>query len=82
MERVYIVTFRVHAPTVSAGGGQCIEIAYDWHKASYSDSSGGQCVEAATTPTTVHIRDSKNPDGPRLRIPATAWADFLTFARA
>ncbi|MBI0384462.1 DUF397 domain-containing protein, partial [Streptomyces albiflaviniger] len=33
-------------------------------------------------PTTVHIRDSKNPDGPHLRIPATAWADFLTFATA
>ncbi|MFF7348048.1 DUF397 domain-containing protein [Streptomyces antimycoticus] len=47
---------------------------------SYSDSSGGDCVEVATTPTTVHIRDSKNPDGPRLRTAATAWADFLAFA--
>ncbi|MFJ2201849.1 DUF397 domain-containing protein [Streptomyces violaceusniger] len=63
-------------------GGQCIEVAYDWHKSSYSDNTGGDCVEVATTPTTVHIRDSKNPDGPRLRIAATAWADFLTFARA
>ncbi|WP_445519980.1 DUF397 domain-containing protein [Streptomyces sp. NEAU-174] len=65
-------------------GGDCIEVAYDWHKSSYSDSSGGDCVEVATTPTptTVHIRDSKNPDGPHLRIAATAWADFLTFATA
>ncbi|MGW7751180.1 DUF397 domain-containing protein [Streptomyces violaceusniger] len=69
-------------PLSVQAAARSIEIAYDWHKASYSDSSGGQCVEAATTPTTVHIRDSKNPDGPRLRIPATAWADFLTFARA
>ncbi|MFE9003453.1 DUF397 domain-containing protein [Streptomyces sp. NPDC007875] len=68
-----------------SSGGDCIEVAYDWHKSSYSHSSGGQCVEVATTPTTpttVHIRDSKNPDGPRLHIPATAWADFLSFARA
>ncbi|MBI0297696.1 DUF397 domain-containing protein [Streptomyces sp. PRKS01-29] len=33
-----------------------------------------------TPPTTVHTRDSKNPDGPRLHIAATAWADFLAFA--
>ncbi|MFS7872109.1 DUF397 domain-containing protein [Streptomyces asiaticus] len=46
----------------------------------YSDAGGGQCVEVATTPTAVHIRDSKNPDGPRLHITATAWADFLAFA--
>ncbi|WP_346159706.1 DUF397 domain-containing protein [Streptomyces mordarskii] len=26
------------------------------------------------------MRDSKNPDGPRLRTAATAWADFLAFA--
>ncbi|MBL1100860.1 DUF397 domain-containing protein [Streptomyces coffeae] len=30
-----------------AGGGDCIEVAYDWRKSSYSDSSGGQCVEVA-----------------------------------
>ncbi|MCG0288804.1 DUF397 domain-containing protein [Streptomyces sp. PSAA01] len=30
------------------------------------------CVEVATTPTTIHIRDSKDPDGPRLHIAATA----------
>ncbi|TMU90269.1 DUF397 domain-containing protein [Streptomyces sp. DASNCL29] len=65
-----------------AGGGDCIEVAYDWHKSSYSDNTGGDCVEVATTPATVHIRDSKNPDAPHLRIPATAWADFLTFATA
>ncbi|GAA1066161.1 MULTISPECIES: DUF397 domain-containing protein [Streptomyces violaceusniger group] len=67
-----------------SSGGECIEVAYDWHKSSYSDNTGGQCVEVATTPTpaTVHIRDSTNPDGPHLRIPATAWADFLTFATA
>ncbi|CAL9417717.1 DUF397 domain-containing protein [Streptomyces sp. enrichment culture] len=52
-----------------------------WHKSSYSDN-GGACVEVATNlaPThgTVPIRDSKNPTGPTLTIPATAFATFIT----
>jgi len=49
-----------------------------WFKSSYSDSSGGQCVEVAQTPATVHVRDSKVPDGPNLHIAADAWSTFLT----
>jgi hypothetical protein len=53
----------------------------EWFKSSYSDSSNpSDCVEIATTPTTIHIRDSKNPQGPRLALAPTAWADFVTFA--
>ncbi|NUP42604.1 MAG: DUF397 domain-containing protein [Streptomyces sp.] len=63
-----------------SSGGDCVEVALDWHKSSYSDSSGGECVEVATTPATVHVRDSKVADGPNLHISADAWADFLTFA--
>lgn len=59
-------------------GGECVEVALDWHKSSYSDSGGGQCVEVAQAPATVHVRDSKVPDGPRLQIPADAWSTFLT----
>ncbi|MEV5885691.1 DUF397 domain-containing protein [Streptomyces sp. NPDC052020] len=51
----------------------------DWRKSTYS-GDGSNCVEIATSPTTVHIRDSKNPAGPRLSLPPTAWADFLTYA--
>ncbi|MFI0815263.1 DUF397 domain-containing protein [Streptomyces sp. NPDC021098] len=58
-------------------GGECVEVALDWHKSSYSDNTGGQCVEVAQTPATVHVRDSKIPDGPNLRIPADAWSAFL-----
>ncbi|MEU8826789.1 DUF397 domain-containing protein [Streptomyces sp. NPDC048636] len=62
-------------------GGDCVEIAYEWRKSSYSDSGGGDCVEMATaTPAAVHIRDSKNPDGPNLCISAPAWAAFLGYA--
>ncbi|MGW2329625.1 DUF397 domain-containing protein [Streptomyces sp. NPDC001700] len=60
-----------------SGGGQCVEVALDWHKSSYSDNTGGQCVEVAQTPATVHVRDSKVPDGPNLQIAADAWSAFL-----
>lgn len=53
----------------------------EWFKSSYSDSSNGNdCVEVATVPRAVHVRDSKNPQGPRLGVSPTAWASFLTYA--
>ncbi|MFD9208344.1 DUF397 domain-containing protein [Streptomyces sioyaensis] len=59
-------------------GGDCVEVAYDWHKSSHSGSEGGDCLEVATCPHAIHIRDSKNPDGPMLTLSAAAWAAFLT----
>ncbi|WP_030985898.1 DUF397 domain-containing protein [Streptomyces sp. NRRL S-1813] len=52
----------------------------NWAKSSYSTDEGAQCVEVATTPGTILIRDSKNPDGPRLTFTPTTWADFLPYA--
>ncbi|GAA1936236.1 DUF397 domain-containing protein [Kitasatospora viridis] len=51
-----------------------------WKKSSYSGAEGGECVEIATAPAAVHIRDSKDPDGPLLTVTPTAWAAFLTLA--
>ncbi|WP_395180779.1 DUF397 domain-containing protein [Streptomyces lusitanus] len=34
----------------------------------------------AATPATIHVRDSKDTDGPRLAFAPTAWAGFLPFA--
>ncbi|WP_316744435.1 DUF397 domain-containing protein [Streptomyces sp. MK7] len=52
-----------------------------WFKSSYSSSSNGNdCLEVAPTPTTIHIRDSKNTDGPRLAVPPAAWAHFIAYA--
>ena len=55
-----------------------------WFKSSYSDSGGGACLEVAAcphTPTaTIHIRDSKNPDGPIVTVSGGAWAEFLAVA--
>ncbi|MFE2214673.1 DUF397 domain-containing protein [Streptomyces canus] len=49
-----------------------------WFKSSYSSSGDGDCVEVALTPATIHVRDSKNRQGPHLTLSPTPWADFLT----
>lgn len=53
-----------------------------WRKSSYSTDQAN-CVEVAFGPgaTAVGVRDSKNPTGPTLVFPATAWLPFLTRAR-
>ncbi|MFI9238950.1 DUF397 domain-containing protein [Streptomyces sp. NPDC053079] len=49
-----------------------------WRKSSYSDDEGVACVEVAMAPRTVHVRDSKRADGPRIHFGAAAWAAFVT----
>ncbi|ALO96347.1 DUF397 domain-containing protein [Streptomyces olivaceoviridis] len=51
--------------------------ALAWFKSSYSSSEGGNCLEVATTPTTIHIRDSKNTPGPTLTLSPVTWTRFL-----
>ena len=53
-----------------------------WFKSSYSGSSGDNCVEVATCPATVHVRDSKDKEGPQLAFTPAEWAHFVAFARA
>ncbi|MGW5530961.1 DUF397 domain-containing protein [Streptomyces xanthochromogenes] len=59
-------------------GGQCLEMACAWRKSSYSSDGGGACVEMAAHPAAVHVRDSKNPEGPTLTLDPAAWRGFLT----
>ncbi|MFB7607787.1 DUF397 domain-containing protein [Streptomyces gardneri] len=61
-------------------GGNCIEVAYDWRKSSYSGPEGGECIEVAAHPTSIHIRDSKNPHGPQLAVAPASWASFVSYA--
>ncbi|MEU2337307.1 DUF397 domain-containing protein [Streptomyces sp. NPDC013172] len=61
-------------------GDDCVEVALSWHKSSYSSGGDGDCVEVATCPTTLHIRDSKNRQGPQLALSPAAWANFLAYA--
>jgi hypothetical protein len=53
-----------------------------WFKSSYSDSSdGNDCVEIATTPATIHIRDSKTATlrTPHLTVAPSTWNSFVMF---
>lgn len=52
-----------------------------WRKASYSGGNGGGCVEVAVIPTAIAVRDSKDPDGPRLSFSSPAWQSFIQRAR-
>jgi hypothetical protein len=53
-----------------------------WRKSSYS-SQNGACVEVATNlPGAVAVRDSKDPAGPALLIPAAEWHAFVRGLKA
>lgn len=51
-----------------------------WHTSSYSNN-GGNCVEVAANLAARHgivpVRDSKNPGGPALSLPASAFSSFV-----
>lgn len=52
-----------------------------WTKSSYSGGNGA-CVEVASpTRDAVGVRDSKVPDGPRLRFRPEAWRGFVSAVR-
>ncbi|TDC69152.1 DUF397 domain-containing protein [Actinomadura sp. GC306] len=48
-----------------------------WRKAQRSDGQGGACVEVARFPEAVAVRDSKNPDGPKLLLSSDAFRAIL-----
>ncbi|MGW6743356.1 DUF397 domain-containing protein [Streptomyces sp. NPDC055025] len=56
-----------------------------WFKSSYS-SNGGACVEVAANLVVsrgvVPVRDSKDPSGPVLSVPAGAFASFVAGVKA
>ncbi|MFJ3185939.1 DUF397 domain-containing protein [Streptomyces halstedii] len=51
-----------------------------WRKSSYSSNDGPDCVEVAATVAAVHVRDSKNAEGPRFAVAGPAWARFVAYA--
>ncbi|MGH3929376.1 MAG: DUF397 domain-containing protein [Pseudonocardiaceae bacterium] len=58
----------------SCANGGCVEVG--WRASSYSVVNG-DCVQVAPAPDHVLVRDSKNPTGPALTVPPTAWRTFL-----
>jgi len=53
-----------------------------WRKSSYSGSEGGNCVELAGVASVVAVRDSKDPDGPRLAFGRAAFSTLASDIRA
>lgn len=48
-----------------------------WHKSSYSGGNGGNCVEVAVLPGNRRaVRDSKDPEGPKLVFASATWRFF------
>lgn len=54
--------------------------AMPWIKSSYSSNEGANCVEVCAAPDAVRVRDSKDPEGPKLAFGAASWAAFTGFA--
>ncbi|MEW2218955.1 DUF397 domain-containing protein [Streptomyces sp. NPDC006990] len=54
-----------------------------WRRSSYSGQNGGNCLEMAVDHPgpALPVRDSKNPTGPVLLIPAPAWHAFVAQVR-
>ncbi|MEV4670277.1 DUF397 domain-containing protein [Actinomadura sp. NPDC049382] len=48
-----------------------------WRKAGKSDGQGGACVEVARFPEAVAVRDSKDPDGPKLLLTPRTFQTIL-----
>jgi hypothetical protein len=52
-----------------------------WRKSSMSGDSG-DCVEWRFVADSVHLRDSKDPDGPQLSFTRREWIAFVAGVRA
>lgn len=50
----------------------------NWRKAQRSNDQGGACVELAALTKGVGVRDSKDPDGPKLLLTPITFRDLLT----
>jgi hypothetical protein len=55
-------------------GDECVEVALSWHKSSRSLNEDAAC------PGAVHVRDSKDKQGPQLALTPTVWTTFVSFA--
>lgn len=52
-----------------------------WRKSSRSSQGANTCVEVAITGASILVRDSKDPDGARLRFARDEWLAFLAGVR-
>jgi hypothetical protein len=52
-----------------------------WRKASHSGSNGA-CVEVGAAARAIAVRDSKDPEGPRLVFTPAVWQEFTRRVKA
>lgn len=61
----------------STSWSNCVEVAaLGWRTSSHS-SDEANYVEVTLGNPAIGVRDSKNPDGPVLAVPAVRWSAFL-----
>jgi hypothetical protein len=60
-------------------GNERLDDSLTWRKSTASDPA--QCVEVAKAGGTVLVRDSKNPQGPKLALTNGEWEAFLRGVR-
>ncbi|QKW32748.1 DUF397 domain-containing protein [Actinomadura sp. NAK00032] len=49
-----------------------------WRKSSKSTATGNECVELTAMTGLIAVRDSADPDGPKLAFTSSAWREFMT----
>jgi hypothetical protein len=49
-----------------------------WRKSSRSTNNGGDCVELASLDAIIAVRDSRDPEGPKLLVSRRAFAAMLS----
>jgi len=65
----------------STYNGNCVEVAAELRKAQ-AGGGNGACAETASCRCGVRVRDSKDPDGPRLTFSRAEWAGFTAAIKA
>ncbi|WP_242883365.1 DUF397 domain-containing protein [Actinomadura litoris] len=49
-----------------------------WRKSSHSGGASGECVEVAGVRSVIALRDSKDPNGPRLVVGRGAFLSLIS----
>lgn len=52
-----------------------------WRKSSRSSGNGGNCIEVADLSSGIGVRDSKDPEGPKLVISRDEFASLVAGLR-
>ena len=67
---------------VAGGSGEVMDVGHvTWRRSSHTGANGN-CVEVAQLPAVVAVRDSKDPDGPRLTFSPGEWRAFVAGVKA